>query len=213
MFKKNLKTFDMYADADFYLSRIYYRSQDYNKALEHIERAKKNYKIFAALTATSLKQYRARLRTYQQNLELELREIETELANHPTEVTHNSQSAKLKQDLELAIAEKKRSLDSVKNRLSTPMDQSTKIPADFFYIHGNIFFKIKEFNRSYKEYLKTIEINPKHGNTYINLANLNYMGRRYKQALVYLEKAENYGAEINHNFKKTVLEALNKQAE
>ena len=58
--------------------------------------------------------------------------------------------------------------------------------------------------------MKAVEVDPKHGNSYNNIANLYYMGKQYDKAQEYLDKAEANGAKINPAFKQALAKALNK---
>ena len=55
-----------------------------------------------------------------------------------------------------------------------------------------------------------MEVDPKHGNSCNNIANLYYMGKQYDKAQEYLDKAEANGAKINPAFKQALAKALNK---
>jgi len=84
------------------------------------------------------------------------------------------------------------------------------IEAKYYFQYGNIFFKLKKFRKAYEQYLKAIEINPKHGEAYNNIANLYYMSKQYKKALESLYKAKDNGVKINPKFEEALKKALNK---
>jgi tetratricopeptide (TPR) repeat protein len=90
------------------------------------------------------------------------------------------------------------------------VQKEEEIPADYFYLHGNIFFKIKRYKEAHEQYQEAIKINPKHGNAYNNLANLYYIAKQYQKALDCLNLAEAHGAKINPEFKKAILKAIEK---
>ena len=98
----------------------------------------------------------------------------------------------------------------INDRLKTPIATVSEMPADYYYVHGNILFKLKKYNESFKQYMETVRANPNHGNAYNNLANLNFMAKRYEKASYYFEKAESCGAKVNPKFKKAILKAMEK---
>ena len=73
-----------------------------------------------------------------------------------------------------------------------------------------MFFEKKDYPAALDQYLKAVDVDPKHGNSYNNIANLYYMGREYEKAREYLAKAEANGAKINPAFKDAIAKALNK---
>jgi tetratricopeptide (TPR) repeat protein len=84
------------------------------------------------------------------------------------------------------------------------------VQADYYYLHGNLLFKKKACQGALDQYLKAVEIDPKHGNSYNNIANLYYLGKQYDKAEEYLDKAEANGAKVNPAFKQALAKALNK---
>jgi len=102
-------------------------------------------------------------------------------------------------------------LGVINSQLGKPVPSSAEIPADYFYFHGNILFKMKKFQDAYAQYKEAIRINPQYGDAYKNLANLYYMSKQYQKALDCLSQAEANGVEINPDFRKAVLKALGKE--
>jgi len=87
---------------------------------------------------------------------------------------------------------------------------SSTIPANYFYIHGNILFRLKDYANARKQYLTAIQIDPKHGESYNNLANLYYMSHQYDEALDCLSQSISSGVKINENLKAAIFAALGK---
>jgi len=92
------------------------------------------------------------------------------------------------------------------SQLLASLDQ---IPAEYFYIHGNILFKLKRNQEAHDQYIEAIKIDPQHGKAYNNLANLCYMVKKYKKSLHYLNLAEENGVQINSQLKRASIKALN----
>jgi len=189
--------------AHFYLSQILYKKGDIHKALEHIEKAKANFKLMADLHAYSYQQYTSQLREQKDNLDMELFQLKEKLSTLGSESDERF-------EIEAAIGTTEHRIGIIKSRLTEPWQSEESMPADYFYFHGNIFFKLKKYQEAYAQYLEATKINPQHGNAYNNLANLYFMTKQYQKALDCLNKAEANGAKINPELKKAILKALGK---
>jgi tetratricopeptide (TPR) repeat protein len=210
--KDCLKNFDRYSYSDFYLGRIYYQAGDYKKALAHIERAKTSYTFFIGISASTYQEYLAQLRQQKDQLMTQVQGMKNSLANMSASATAaSSRSGKYRRDLERSITDMESRIDLINHRLQTPIAKLAETPADYFYLHGNVLFRIKKFKEAYDQYLVVVQKKPKYGNAYANLANLNFMAKRYKQALQYLDQAERYGAKANPKFRDAIIKAINSQ--
>lgn len=184
-----LHNFPTYSQADYFLAQICYKKGDFDKALDHINKAKANYKFMADLLVASQQKYFDELRTTKQ----ELQNLLLTLTN--------------KFDFERT----RREIDAINSRLNEPLPLVAEISADYFYFTGNIFMKLKKFNDAHAQYSEAIRLNPKHGNASNNLASLYFMIKKYQKALDYLNQAEANGIKINQEFKKAILKALETQ--
>lgn len=200
--KKCLEVFPKHYQAHFLLSQIFYRKEDFPKALEHIEEAKANIKFMNRMYSFAYEDYTKKLREQRD-------ECKTKLSQYKGSLSTTTDEAQ-KMRLEQAIDSLENEVRTIDSRLTEPLPQVEQIPADYYYIHGNIFFKLKKIQEAYGEYLQAIEIDPKHGNAYNNLANLYYMAKQYQKALECLNQAEASGVKINTEFKKAILKALGK---
>lgn len=186
---KCVESFPQYSQADYFLAQIYYNNQDYVNALKHMESAKANYGFMANLLVAAQNKYL-----------IELREQRRELQNSLPDL-------KNKDDVERA----KKDIAELDTRLSEPVPVLPQKSADYYYFHGNIFMKLKKFNEAHAQYIEALQIEPTHGNASNNLASLYYMIRKFDKALFYLNQAEANGAEINPDFKKALLETMQKE--
>ncbi|MCU0289367.1 MAG: tetratricopeptide repeat protein [Acidobacteria bacterium] len=181
-----LKNFPTYSQADYFLSQIYYKKGDFDKALEHINNAKANYKSMADLLVASQQKYFD-----------ELRKAKQEQQNILINLTNKDEIARTKREIEV-----------INSRLNEPLPIISEISADYYYVAGNIFMKLKKYNDAHAQYSEAIRINPLHGNAGNNLASLYYMIKKYQKALDYLNQAETNGIKVNQEFKKAILKAL-----
>jgi len=203
--KKCLEKMPEHPDACFYLSRLSYRQGNLDNSLDYIEKAKENYKYIIKLKLN-------REQLYMMRLQDRKREVQETLANLKERLPRTTDRREQSQ-IQAEIGRLTGLLSDLDSRLSRPMptvQKEEEIPEDYFYFHGNIFFKIKRYQEASDQYQKTIEIDPQHGNAYNNLANLYYVTGENQKALDYLNLAGANGVKINPELKKAVLEALKK---
>ena len=200
--KKCIEAMPEHVKAHFYLSQILYKKEDFQKALEHIEKAQTNYEFMADLFAYAYQQYMAQLREQRDTIDSQISGLQDKLSK----TTNPNTILQLKN--QITPLESKKGL--IRSKLTEPVPPSGSIPADYFYFHGNILFKLNQYQEAFKEYLEAIKINPQHGNACNNLANLYFMGKEYQKALDCLNQAEANGVEISLKLKKAILEALEK---
>ncbi len=200
---KCLEKMPEHSGAYFFLSQISYKRGKLETALKQIEKAKENF--------ASMDRIRANL---QQLIILELQEQkaakEERLFELKTSLSSGNLTAEKQSEVQARIGSMEADIGVINSQLSNPVPESQEIPADYFYLHGNILFKMKKFQEAFAEYKEAIRINPQHGDAYNNLANLYYIGKQYQKALECLEQAEANGAKINPEFRKAVLKALGK---
>ena len=205
-----LKKMPEHAEASFYLSLVFYNQGDIEKSLEYIEKAKENYKYII-----KLKINREQMRILQlQDRKAELQETQKRIEQRLPKITGNTEASRReKSKLQGEMGRIEGMLGGIDAELRRPMptvQKGEEIPADYFYRHGNIFFKLKRYQEAREQYHEAVKINPKHGDAYNNLANLSYIDKQYQKALDYLNLAEKNGAKIHPEFKKAVLENLKK---
>ncbi len=114
------------------------------------------------------------------------------------------------QDARNAGTYDERGTQALDQRLTRPVATKADIPADYHYIHGNIFFKLGEYQKAYDMYLQAITTDPKHNDAYNNLANICLMSKQYEKGLEYLRMAEENGVKVNEKLKEAILKAARK---
>lgn len=209
-FKGCLELFPKYSHSAYHLGQIYYKRKSYKKALEYIELAKKHYDYIATYGVNSQLEYLASLRDQKFNLDREVTEMQHKLDTKNFRGKTEEDAFPEISELKTKIAHGKETLRRIDELLRAPQPVKAGVPADYFYLHGNVLFRLKNYQEAYIQYLEAIKIEPCYVKAYKNLANLNFIGRRYKEALAYIERAEKCGAEVDGNLKKIVLKALGK---
>lgn len=200
--KKCLKRMPEHSGAYFFLSQISYKWENLEKSLEEIENAKKNYAYIGKVKTNREQLYILELQELKMQKQEKLGLLRESLSR-----TH---SASERSQIEAGIGTVEADIGTINSQLSRPLPSPEQMPADYFYFHGNILFKLKRYEEANTQYQEAIKINPQHGDAYNNLASLCYLAKQYQKALDYLEQAEANGAKINLEFKKAILKGIEK---
>lgn len=206
-FEKILEQMPQYADARFYMGQIAYKEGDMKTALSLIVKAKEDYAFVTKMKVGMVQMLEPKLREQREALLTKLGELEIKL---PSESASNSEAVTETQ-IDREMEKVKQEIERIDKRLNQPIPTEEDLPADYFYIHGNIYFKMKKFQEAHDQYQETIRINPKYGRAYNNLAALYFQVKQYQKALDYISQAEANGATVNPDLKKAVLKALGKK--
>lgn len=207
-FLKALEVFPKYSHVAFHLGQIYYKKRNFLKALEHIELAKKHFKYISTFGVNSQLEYLAKLREQRKNLWEEVTDMQYRIDSKNFKGRTEEERYVEFSELREKVDHGKETLRRIDELLRTPVVEEAQMPADYFYLHGNILFRLKKYQDAYFQYLEAVRIAPCYVDAYTNLANLNYIGRRYEEALSYLEKAEKCGSGVDEKFKQILLNAL-----
>jgi len=205
-----LELFPRYSHSAYHLGQIYYKRKGYKRALEYIERAKTDYDFISTFGVNSQLEYFASLREQKFNLDREVTDMQQRLDTKNFRGKTQEEQFPEISELKTKIAHGKETLRRIDELLRAPQPVKAGIPADYFYLHGNVLFKLKKYQEAYIQYLEAAKIEPCYVKAYKNLANLNFIGRRYNEALIYIEKAEKCGSEVDGKLKKIILKALGK---
>ncbi len=200
-FLKVLERLPEHSEASYFLAQVYYKQGKLEKGLEMIQNAEANFAVLGRILYRRQLSRTDQLSAQTQQVRQEISQLQAEL----TEAKSDSQRSAIQQ----RISQLQASLGTPE-MVQQRQDQSEilTMPGDYYYIHGNILFKMNKYQEAMDQYLKAIEAEPRHGNAYNNIANLYFMSQQYDKALEYLEKAEANGAKVNPEFKKAVLKAL-----
>jgi pentatricopeptide repeat protein len=201
-FKQCLGIMPEHADAYFFLAQIGYRKGDFNQALADVEKAESNYKLIGQFYTYTHQLRLEQLRDDKARLQGELASLQEQLAR--------ARSDEDRQKIQMAMNPLQSELSAVNTGLNEPLPDVMTTPADYYYVHGNILFKLQKFQEARDRYLEAIKTNPRHTNAYNNLINLYYMAKNYEGALKLLSQAEAEGVQINSKLKEAVLKAAGK---
>ncbi len=197
-----VEIFPEYSEAHFILAQILYKQKEFPTALEHIDAAKNHFKFMSDIRISTQLEYMDTLRERKQKLQEQLRMLREQLSR-TTDPADKSR-------VESAIGSAEAQLSQIDSRDHSQVPNIETVPAEYYYVHGNIFFQMKKLQEAHQQYLETLKIDPNHGNALNNMANLYFMINKYEKAKEYLDRAEESGVEINVKFKDAILKALEK---
>jgi tetratricopeptide (TPR) repeat protein len=196
-FIRALKQMPDNALASFFLAETYYEKGEFDKGLDQIAAAEKNYslieKIIFRQQMNAINQATDDRAAASDNLQALRQQLGSSVL---TAGTSSSQ---------LGAAQ---SQSGVKAGEQDQKTETFSVPAEYFYVHGNLLFRLKRYEEALAQYEKTIQTDPRHGKAYNNIANIYYMAKQYDKSLEYIEKAEAAGVKVNPEFRKAVLKAL-----
>ncbi len=188
--KKCVEIFPMHANGHYYLSLIYYKLKNYPLALAHVDKAKANVQRLNQLKAHVLVTRDRKLKEYRKDLR-DGNYIPYFCENNPCMVeTAKRVSEQRATTLDLLIGK--------------TVQREIDIPANYFYSHGNILYKLKRYKESIQQYVEVIRRDPNHGGAYNNLANLFYLAGKKDAASLCLNQAEACGFNVDPRFKKVL---------
>ena len=208
--RRCIEVFPKFSHAYYYLSQIFYKKANYQQALEHIEKARKNYKFIADYWVNSQLEHKELLKEEKRKLKELIMDLEKQLSDLDFRIMSAEAKQTQRQMLQHRIDTSKNTIIKIDDRLREPIPSVSEMPAEYHYLYGNILFKFKRFGDSFNQYLEAIRVNPCYVDALNNLANLKFMARKYKDALSYLEKAEKCGGKVNPKFKEAILKAMGK---
>ena len=201
-FKKCLEVFPQHAQANFYLAHIKYMSADLENALHHIDEAKKNFEFMNKMYFISYEDYTSQLRAQRDDFRDRIQQYE----NRQQRTTQQDEKMKI----DGTISQLQIELATIKSRLAEPLPEEKQVPVEYFYLHGNIFFKLKKYQEARDQYVETIKHDPQHEKAYNNLINIYFMAKQYQKAMEFVEQAESTGVNINPKLKEAIRQALRK---
>jgi tetratricopeptide (TPR) repeat protein len=202
--KDCLEVFPQHAQANFYLAHILYQASNLENALHHIEEAKKNSEFMNKMFIIGYEDYTSQLRTQRD-------EIQDRIQQYKDQQQRTTQSQD-QQRIASGISQLQTELGTINSRLAEPLPEEKKAPTEYFYLHGNIFFKLKKYQDAHDQYVETIKHDPKHEKAYNNLINIFFMAKQYQKAMELVEHAESIGVSINPKLTEAIRQALRKQS-
>jgi len=186
-----------YADARLLKAELGYQRGQYEEALKDIETAKDDFVTVKELYEFSYQEYLERLREQRDELETYIKDMSVGVVEKGSSAGGNPALT--------AIVKARQDIAMIDNKLHEAIPQTLELPAEFHYIHGNIFFKLKRFNEARGQYQAAVNANPRHANACNNLISIHFASGDHAGALKLLEESEANGVVVNEKLKKAVL--------
>jgi len=208
--KKFLECLDIFpknADAQFFMAKIYLKENDLENARQSIESAKANFSELGKLYSFTHQEMLNDLREQKSEVEESIRKEEEVLSSLGSRTRSESTELDV-QNMTGAMMANKNLIAKIDAQLQNPIPMIMETPVEYFYIHGNILFKQKDFQGAAIQYLETVKRNPRHEFAYNNLASIFFMAKQYEKAREFLLQAEANGVAVNPKFKQAIEEKL-----
>jgi hydroxyacylglutathione hydrolase len=188
--KELLETLNDYAQhsrCNYYLAQIYYKNENYELALSHIEKAENFYANNFEDRTNELISSIAKLKEVIANLKSDLSQLPSTCGGVTPGAT----------ELGSLIREKETRKSEMEFILASSSKSPTQKPAEYEYIHGNIYFKLKNYPSAKGHYLNAIAGNPYYKDAYNNLIYVFCLLKDYKQAKRNVDVAKTLGMALN----------------
>ncbi len=200
--REALEVMPEHADAHYLLGEILYRQKDFAAAQGRAETAVKNFRLISGLETIVRQIHLDRIRDQRQSLDATRTALEGQLAQARTSGERSS--------IQSQLNELNATIGALQTKMNEPVADFNREPAEYHALWGNARFRLRDFDGALEQYRLAVEINPRCGDAWNNLANIHFIRREHAAALECLEKAESSGARINPEFKAALLKALGK---
>lgn len=187
-----------YAPGHFLLAKIHYVTKRFPEALAEIDLARQHFDASAVLMA---RMQRDRLAILQQRRDQMSAQIDGLRASM------RGASGEQQLILQNEIAQLERSRNELDEELTKPLPAPDRVPAEYAFIHGNIFLRLQRYSEAVVQYQTALEAEPGYGDAANNLASVYLMAKQGAKALAVLTQAEAKGATVNPELKAAVLAA------
>lgn len=192
-----------HAEARLILALINYRQGKLEQALGEIEQAKNNYAKLAHYKALTEQEFLGRDTS-------KIKRVDDTIAMYYDKL-NAARTNEERQAIQSTISD----LQAQKATLSMPVpdqpllvETTPKIPATYFFVHGNILLKMKKPVEAVAQYEAAIQADAKHTGAYNNLASVFLAGGNPQKAMEYINTAEAKGVVVNAELKKEVQKTL-----
>ena len=196
-----LKIMPEHADACYVMAQVHLKRKAFPEALAAIAAAEKNYLANTRLHTFTYQDYLDKLRDQKQGLEDRRTQVQEALTRWPISTSNPDP---LRDRLENELHTLTQNISTIDSRLCSPIPPTFEVPADYYYIHGNVLFQMGSALEATGQYHEAIRLDPRHGNAFNNLALVLFSMGKYREALDFLQQAEAAGVKVNPDFKKAV---------
>jgi pentatricopeptide repeat protein len=209
-FRECLHIFPKNANANYFMAQILLKKNEPEKALQSIETAETCFSELGKLYSFTHHEMLDKLREQKQQLEETIRRQEEGLSALMSRPPSDETQLRISSS-QGAIQQNRNLISQIDSQLNKPIPMVMETPSGYFYIHGNILFRLKDYQGAANQYLETIKRDPSHEFAYNNLASIYFQAKQYDTALGFLQQAEANGVKVNPQFKKDLEDKLGKK--
>ena len=192
-----IDAFPEFSDAHFLLAKSWYMQKRFDQALPAVELAESTWSRFATLTADARADQVEAVLQKRRNLQDQITALEDDLRH----VTSDDERRRV----ETYIDTLRHQIDEIdRDRGSVSATELRAMPAEYFFVHGNILLRMNRLIDAEPQYLRAIEANPKYGEAFNNLASLYYQAGRLDDARKTIELARGRGLPVMEELAKAV---------
>jgi tetratricopeptide (TPR) repeat protein len=191
--------------AHFYLAQLDYENRDYPRALEHIQTAIRSLEELDRVYIPP--PFEARKNAAEKRQEEQLNQT---LITGVIMVGGERRSCKtvLASPASPAVPE-----FDLKASSSEPAGRPFAVPAAFYFVKGNCLLRLKRHAEAREQYTKAIQADPKHTDSWNNMAYSWFADQDRTAAMETLRQAEAKGITINAALRLAIVEAAKKGAD
>lgn len=197
--RKCLDIFPRFSDAAFISAQIAYARGEFTTALEMIEKAEADHAFMVELSHRVQSEVRERQQKQSRELEEEMRFLQSQWVSQDADCALIS-----------ALSSARQRMAGLKSGEIAPFEAPADLPGAYSFVHGNILFRLQDFESSEKQYLAALQNDPRLRGAYNNLAGLLFHQRRYISALDIANQALIHGVPVDPGLQSEILLALGK---
>lgn len=195
----SLRLFPELAEAHLLMAKVFYIENNFEQALLEVILAKNGHLSTATLLQRMQQDRMTWLRERRQEKEETISELRARLATVPAEQ---------KQQVQLQIYRVEKDKDEIDRMLYGTTPTANQIPAEYFFFHGNVLLRLKDYTEAAAQYDEALKSNPGYGDAANNLASLYFTTGEYEKALAVVKGVETHGVLVNPELKKAIQDAL-----
>lgn len=191
-----------FAEANFMMAKLTYMEKDYPAALGYIEKAEATHLATLQLGQRMAGDRETSLRRRRDEQVGAVADLRGQLAVERDDQRRLILQTNIERG-ERIVAD----IDRILNDPAAATAGADAIPAEYAFIHGNIFLRMGRADDAATQYIEALKLDPGYANAANNLASLYYSAKQYDKALEVLQGVESRGIGVNPELKQAVLAA------
>jgi len=196
---KAIEAMPQYSYAHFLMAKTWYLSKRYDEALPAIERAETAWREFAGIAADAKSERDDALVRRRRGLQDQINALQQDYRQAATQQQRDQ--------IQNYISTVQHQIEDIdRDQASRSPNEMAVLPAEYSFVHGNVLLRMNRLIDAEPQYLRAIEVNPKYGEAFNNLASLYFQAGRLEEARSVLAQARGRGLPINLDLERAVAE-------